>query len=112
MKTYNTKLLQAWLLWQENREMEMMDPCYKCSHVEPQIKRCIQIGLLCVQNAAEDRPIMPSVVLMLSTENTLLPQPKKPGFFLQSSPSFSKRNTSGSEKSSSATITMSDIEAR
>ncbi|KAH6795541.1 hypothetical protein C2S51_036527 [Perilla frutescens var. frutescens] len=97
---------------EENRELEMMDPCYKSSYVEPQVKRCIQIGLLCVQNAANERPMMPSVVMMLSTEDTVLPQPNKPGFFLQSSSSFSKRNTSGNEMSSSATITMSDVEAR
>ncbi|XP_057791271.1 uncharacterized protein LOC131008406 [Salvia miltiorrhiza] len=105
---YQNLLEQAWLLWQENRELEMMDTSYKSSYTEPQVKRCIQIGLLCVQNAADERPMMPSVVLMLSSEDTALPRPKKPGFFLQSRSSFLKRN----DKLSSGTITMSDVEAR
>lgn len=64
-----------------------MDECYKSSVVESQVKRCIQVGLLCVQNGADDRPLMQSVVLMLSSGDTVLPQPKKPGFFLRSSSS-------------------------
>jgi len=38
------------------------------------------VGLLCVQEWPEDRPTMSSVVSMLSSECTLLSQPKQPGF--------------------------------
>ena len=41
--------------------------------------RCIHIGLLCVQQHPEDRPCMPSVILMLGSEIGL-PQPKQPGY--------------------------------
>lgn len=44
--------------------------------------RCIQIGLLCVQEQAEDRPTMSKVMLMLSSDTIQLPQPKYPGFSL------------------------------
>lgn len=40
--------------------------------------KCINIGLLCVQEQPEDRPTMSSVVLMLVTENAVLPPPKQP----------------------------------
>ncbi|KAI3465869.1 hypothetical protein Pfo_022532 [Paulownia fortunei] len=110
---YSQSLLeQAWLLWMENREMELMDACCKSSCVESQVKRCIQVGLLCVQNLAEDRPLMSTVLLMLSTEDTALPQPKKPGFFSECSSNLSQRNASGSEDPSIAVITMSEVEAR
>ncbi|KAH6764159.1 hypothetical protein C2S52_013069 [Perilla frutescens var. hirtella] len=69
----------------EPRELEMMDGCYNSSYVEWQVNRCIQVRLLCVQNSADERPLMPSVVLMLSTEETALPEPNKAGFFLDSS---------------------------
>ncbi|KAH6836400.1 hypothetical protein C2S53_015494 [Perilla frutescens var. hirtella] len=82
---YQNLLEQVWLLWKEGREMELMDPCYNSSYVEWQVKRCIKVGLLCVQNSADERPMMPSVVLMLSSEDTALPEPKKPGFLLHSS---------------------------
>lgn len=45
-----------------------------------EVIRCIQVGLLCVRQRTEDRPTMSSVVLMLSTENAELSQPKEPGF--------------------------------
>lgn len=53
-----------------------------------EVIRCIQVGLLCVQQRTEDRPtmssvvlmLMSSVVLMLCTENAELSQPKEPGF--------------------------------
>lgn len=46
-----------------------------------ELLRCIHVGLLCVQKRPEDRPTMPSVVLMLDSENPTLPQPKQPGFY-------------------------------
>ncbi|XP_042063968.1 G-type lectin S-receptor-like serine/threonine-protein kinase SD1-1 isoform X2 [Salvia splendens] len=103
---YQNLLEQAWLLWKENRELELMDPCYNKSYVEWQVRRCIQVGLLCVQNAAEERPMMPSVVLMLSSEDTVLPQPKRPAFFMQSEPS------NGKNKCNSCTITISEVQGR
>ncbi|KAH7660819.1 Non-specific serine/threonine protein kinase protein [Dioscorea alata] len=42
--------------------------------------RCINIGLLCVQEKPEDRPSMASVVFMLSNDDAPLPKPKEPGF--------------------------------
>ncbi|EEF43989.1 conserved hypothetical protein [Ricinus communis] len=44
--------------------------------------RCVNIGLLCVQDKAADRQNMKAVVSMLSVE-TKLPQPKEPTFFFQ-----------------------------
>ncbi|KAF6159068.1 hypothetical protein GIB67_032685 [Kingdonia uniflora] len=46
-----------------------------------EVLRCIQVGLLCVQQRTEDRPDMPYVVLMLSSETVSLPQPKQPGYY-------------------------------
>lgn len=89
-----------------------MDECYKTSFVDYQVKRCIQIGLLCVQNEAEERPIMPSVVLMLSSEDTVLPLPKKPGFFLNTSSSFSEKDSSAYEESTAGSITVTNLVGR
>lgn len=108
---YQNLLEQAWLLWKENRELELMDACYKNSFVESQVKRCIQVGLLCVQKLSEDRPIMSSVVLMLSSDDASLPRPKKPGF-LSESGNLLQTNALGREEASSGTVTMTDVEAR
>ncbi|KAH7844247.1 hypothetical protein Vadar_026040 [Vaccinium darrowii] len=74
---------KAWLLWDADRSLELMDTSFKDSCVEPQVQRCIQVGLLCVQNLLEDRPSMSSVVFMLGNDEAKLPQPKKPGFFVE-----------------------------
>ena len=47
--------------------------------------KCMHIGLLCVQESVADRPTMASVVHMLNSDSVTLPEPSKPGFFMQSS---------------------------
>lgn len=44
-----------------------------------EVVRCIQVGLLCVQDDAADRPTMSTIIFMLSNEATL-PSPKQPMF--------------------------------
>lgn len=77
------QLFQAWLLWNNDKGLELIDPCLEDSYVEFEVLRCIQVGLLCVQKLPKDRPAMPSVLLMLSNEGVALPQPKEPGFFTE-----------------------------
>ncbi|XAR66355.1 Non-specific serine/threonine protein kinase [Bertholletia excelsa] len=72
----------AWRLWREGRSSELMDPSVGDSYSASEVARCIQVGLLCVQERAEDRPTMATVVLMLSSESILPPQPRHPGFAL------------------------------
>ncbi|KAG9139907.1 hypothetical protein Leryth_024281 [Lithospermum erythrorhizon] len=75
----------AWLLWNDERDMELMDGNMKDSYVEKQVRRCIQVGLLCVQKLVDDRPEMSSVLFMLSNEEAKLEEPKEPGFFVERS---------------------------
>lgn len=76
--------VQAWLLWNENKALQLMDECLKGSLDESQMLRCIHVALLCVQNHPDDRPMMAEVVFMLSSERAQLNQPKHPGFFMES----------------------------
>ncbi|KAF8009578.1 hypothetical protein BT93_J0553 [Corymbia citriodora subsp. variegata] len=82
---HHTLLGHAWLLWSEGRAMELIDESICASFIESQAKRCIQVGLLCVQKFPEDRPTMSSVVFMLANEGPTLPLPKEPGFFVERS---------------------------
>ncbi|XP_049382993.1 G-type lectin S-receptor-like serine/threonine-protein kinase At1g61500 [Solanum stenotomum] len=72
----------AWRLWKEGSGSELLDPSFGESFSPSEVMRCIQVGLLCVQEQAEDRPNMATVVLMLGSESASLPQPKNPGFCL------------------------------
>jgi hypothetical protein len=76
------------------------------SYPEDQVLRCIQIGLLCVQESAMDRPSMSNVVFMLSNDTTL-PSPKQPAFILKKSYNSGDPSTSeGSHSINEVTITM------
>ena len=49
-----------------------------------EVIRCIQIGLLCVQEDPDDRPTMMTVVSYFSNYSIELPSPRQPAFFLHS----------------------------
>lgn len=81
------------------------------SYLSSEVLRCIQVGLLCVQERAEDRPTMSSVVLMLSSETATIAQPKNPGFCLGSNPIETDSSSSKQDESCSVnhvTVTMVD----
>ncbi|KAK8967806.1 Receptor-like serine/threonine-protein kinase SD1-6 [Platanthera guangdongensis] len=71
---------EAWSLWRESRSLELVDAAMDSAFPETEVLRCMKMGLLCVQEHSEDRPIMDSVVKMLGNSNMALPQPKRVGF--------------------------------
>ncbi|KAM1245722.1 hypothetical protein ACFX15_036248 [Malus domestica] len=71
----------AWQLWNETKGLELMDLLLKDSCSPNEFLRYIHIGLLCVQEDANNRPTMSSVVHMLKTETISLSRPEKPAFF-------------------------------
>ncbi|KAK7257251.1 hypothetical protein RIF29_31093 [Crotalaria pallida] len=79
---YLNLLGHAWMLWSEGKELELLDELLEGICTPSEVTRCIQVGLLCVQQRPEDRPDMSSVVLMLNGEK-LLPKPKVPAFYIE-----------------------------
>jgi hypothetical protein len=73
---------------------------------------CIHVSLLCVQQRPKDRPSMSSVVLMLSSESTALPQPQKPECFLEKDSHEACPSPSRHDISSTNEITITLPEAR
>ncbi|BFG29361.1 hypothetical protein CerSpe_156340 [Prunus speciosa] len=109
---HHTLLGHAWLLWNKNRGLELMDSCLDNSYVKFDVLRCIQIGLLCVQKLSLDRPAMSSVVFMLGNEGAILPQPKEPGFFTERSSTGNDNLISNGRSHTGETITISTVVAR
>lgn len=110
---------QVWRNWKEGKGLEVVDPIIvdsSSSTFRPrEILRCIQIGLLCVQERAEDRPTMSSVVLMLGSETTAIPQPRAPGYCVGRSPLDTDSSSSKQRHDESWSvnqITVSVIEGR
>ena len=90
--------------------MEIVDPSLGETYLAIDVSRCIQIGLLCVQEHATDRPTMSTVVFMLSND-TPLPSPKQPAFILKGTYNSTDKST-GAESNSINEITLSKIDGR
>ncbi|XP_037445127.1 G-type lectin S-receptor-like serine/threonine-protein kinase At1g11330 [Triticum dicoccoides] len=74
-------ICQAWRLWEVGEATELVDSSIVVNCSLHEVLRCVHIGLLCVQDHPNDRPLMSSVMLMLENGNTLLPTPKQPAYF-------------------------------
>ncbi|KEH31161.1 putative protein kinase RLK-Pelle-DLSV family [Medicago truncatula] len=85
----------VWTLWTEGRALDTVDPALNQSYPSAIVLRCIQIGLLCVQENAINRPSMLDVVFMLCNETPLLP-PLKPAFLFNGNHELQEPSTSGS----------------
>ncbi|XP_052887333.1 G-type lectin S-receptor-like serine/threonine-protein kinase At1g11330 isoform X2 [Gossypium arboreum] len=81
---YFSLLGYVWKLWNEGNIWSLVDkvvlePKSNLKNVK-EIRRCIHIGLLCVQEYATDRPTMSTVVSMLNSEISNFNTPKQPAF--------------------------------
>ncbi|KAI3981367.1 hypothetical protein MKX01_001812 [Papaver californicum] len=72
-------LLHASRLWNEGNWSEIVDEDLGDLDSPFEVRKCMHIGLLCVQNRAIDRPTMAEVDLMLGSE-TDRPAPKEPPY--------------------------------
>ncbi|WJX52290.1 hypothetical protein P8452_38419 [Trifolium repens] len=100
----------VWTLWTEGRALETVDSTLNQSYPPNIVRRCIQIGLLCVQENAMDRPTMSEVVFMLCNETPLC-QPQKPAFLLIGKQDLQESSTSGGGSSINE-LTETTISAR
>ncbi|KAK7342662.1 hypothetical protein VNO80_25618 [Phaseolus coccineus] len=106
---YPNLVTHAWSLWQEGRAIEMFDSSIEDSCVLSEVLRCIHVSLLCVQQYAEDRPVMSAVVLMLGSESELA-EPKEPGFYIKNDQVATTSTTGRTVSTNEITITL--LEAR
>ena len=74
--------MQTWKQWRDGTPFQILDTNLHelCSQIE--VIRCIQVGLLCVQENPNDRPQMAEVVSYLSNLSIELPFPREPAFFI------------------------------
>ncbi|KAK9706480.1 hypothetical protein RND81_07G128400 [Saponaria officinalis] len=101
----------AWRLWTEKRPLEITDPVVFNNCSTNDVTRCIQIGLLCLQANAAQRPTMALVVSML-TGTIDLPLPSEPAMsFPQfNMPVASSNSGSGSGNGSGSGDQQSEID--
>ncbi|KAH6781434.1 hypothetical protein C2S51_006727 [Perilla frutescens var. frutescens] len=72
----------AWKLWSEDNSLAFVDESIgnNTETFEREMGRCIQIGLLCVQEFPDDRPTVQTLLSMLTGEIVDLPAPQRPVF--------------------------------
>ncbi|KFK28716.1 hypothetical protein AALP_AA7G037600 [Arabis alpina] len=109
----------VWRNWNEEKGLEIIAPIIidssSSAFGRQEILRCIQIGLLCVQERSEDRPTMSTVMVMLGSETTAIPQPNPPGYCVGRSPLetvSSSSNQCDDETWTVNQITVSVMDAR
>lgn len=102
--------MQAWKLWDEGKGLELIDQSLISSCDPEEFLRYLHIGLLCVQEDANDRPTMSSAVVMLKSETVSLNQPGKPAFSIGA---FSDHhNKAGAVSISYNNLTISNLVPR
>ncbi|QHO08317.1 cysteine-rich receptor-like protein kinase 25 isoform X1 [Arachis ipaensis] len=93
------------LVWRQfcnQRPLSVLDPKMKENCSEFEVIRCIQIGLLCVQENPDERPTIATIVSYLSNISLELPSPREPAFFLHAKMDPTK--TIAGESSSSFSV--------
>ncbi|XP_052729226.1 cysteine-rich receptor-like protein kinase 44 [Vigna angularis] len=75
-------LSYVWRQWRAQTWLEILDPNIKENYSEIEVTKCIQIGLLCVQQNPDVRPTMTNVLSYFSSYFNELPNSQEPAFFL------------------------------
>ena len=91
--------------------MEFVDPSIRDSCSQSEVWRCINVGLLCVQDRANDRPTMSSVVIMLERGTAANPPPRQPTFAAERTSSETESSTVD-PKANSANLTITLLSGR
>ncbi|KAM0920364.1 hypothetical protein ACQ4PT_007555 [Festuca glaucescens] len=73
----------AWSLWKDGNARELVNSSIMENSPLHEVLRCIHIGLLCVQDDPNARPLISSTVFMLENETAPLPTPREPVYFRQ-----------------------------
>ncbi|KAK9085009.1 hypothetical protein Sjap_025420 [Stephania japonica] len=105
------ELLQAWKLWRDGRPLELVDRAMGTSFPEQEAVKFIQVGILCVQENADDRPTMSTVIFMLSNDTTI-PIPEQPAFILTRNYRHPNSSTSGTGSCSVNEMSTTIVEGR
>lgn len=96
----------AWSLWKDGNASELVDLSIVESCPPQEVLRCIHLGLLCVQDHPNARPLMSSVVFMLENETAPLPTPVQPIYF-----TLRKYETEGSRENVGRSLNYISITA-
>ncbi|MED6118671.1 hypothetical protein PIB30_005144 [Stylosanthes scabra] len=113
-------LQRAWKLYEKDMHLLLADPTLDPEeYSSEEVKRIIEIALLCTQGSASTRPTVSEVVLLLKSKNLLMENMMRPTMpvFVQSdnvrtSQPGTSTSTASSASASKATVSTSVLSAR
>jgi hypothetical protein len=102
-------------LLSEGKSLDLVDETLKGTFDSEEVLKCLKVGLLCVQENPEDRPLMSQALMMLAAADAAsLPAPKQPGFAARRAAAATTEDTSSSRADCSFvdSMTITIIEGR
>ncbi|XP_024192755.1 G-type lectin S-receptor-like serine/threonine-protein kinase CES101 [Rosa chinensis] len=93
----------AWELWKQGQTLEIKDTLLDSGSNE-EVLKFIQVGLICVQEYAEDRATMSEVISMLTSDVTPLSDPKQPAYTISRSEASGSTRTLPDRSSNTASV--------
>uniref|UniRef100_A0ACD5V292 Uncharacterized protein n=1 Tax=Avena sativa TaxID=4498 RepID=A0ACD5V292_AVESA len=84
INNFSSLITYAWTLWEDGKATELVDSSIVASCPLHEVLQCIHVGLLCVQDNPNDRPLMSSVMFMIENQSSILPTPVQPIYFASS----------------------------
>ncbi|KAK1406579.1 hypothetical protein QVD17_42015 [Tagetes erecta] len=104
-------MAHTWDLYNDGRSMDLIDASLADSCNPPEVLRSIEVGLLCVQQNAGDRPYMSSVISILDGKCGHSP-PKQPAYFMESDKFVADFSTSTNPTGSIDELTITEVDVR
>ncbi|KAK8644534.1 hypothetical protein V6N13_123839 [Hibiscus sabdariffa] len=101
---------QAWTLYEKNMHQELVEESLDGNEYEAEeVKRMVEIGLMCTQSAAALRPSMSQVVVMLKSRGSTETRPITKPTIIDSA---AEASTSTASSASLATLSITQISSR
>uniref|UniRef100_A0A8R7UL68 Protein kinase domain-containing protein n=1 Tax=Triticum urartu TaxID=4572 RepID=A0A8R7UL68_TRIUA len=102
--------IYSWNMWKEGKAEELADSSIMDTCSSEEVLLCVHVGLMCVQENPDDRPLMSMVVFVLENGSTTLPSPNRPAYFAGRSAEIEKIEVDIQNSVNSFTLT--EVEGR
>uniref|UniRef100_A0A0E0LZP4 Protein kinase domain-containing protein n=1 Tax=Oryza punctata TaxID=4537 RepID=A0A0E0LZP4_ORYPU len=98
-------IVYVWSLWKEGKAKNLVDSSIAESSSLDEVQLCIHVGLLCVEENPNSRPLMSSVVSILENgSTTFLAMPDQPAYFAQTTSEMDKMTDGSSRNTMTVTV--------
>ncbi|KAH1082891.1 hypothetical protein J1N35_022652 [Gossypium stocksii] len=108
-------LKKAWRLYEDNMHQQLVDESLDPNEYEAEeVRRMVEIGLMCTQSTTALRPSMSQVVVLLRSQGSIESKPiTRPTFIESNHPRIGEASTSTASSSASiATLSITQLSSR